>query len=86
MMNIQSQAYALQEENQKLKEMLKENDRMADISKLLVFENNAYFLEKEGGRKDGPFCSRCWDVHKRLVRLHIAEEFGYGFCPECNDK
>ncbi len=51
----------LYEENQALKAkfLTKEN---------LSFDGERYWITKEG-QKEGPFCSTCWDVDSKLVRM-----------------
>jgi regulator of replication initiation timing len=44
----------LSDENRSLKEKLA-------IKEALTFDGKAYWLEKDG-KKEGPFCSTCWDV------------------------
>ena len=49
----------LQKENIKLKKQLEAQDNY-------FFENNSYWHKDS---KDGPFCSRCFDKHKALIRI-----------------
>lgn len=67
----------LEEENRKLKEALK-------IKDFLEFENNVYWVIKEKGQKDGPFCASCYKGDQNLVRLTPT---GYNFykCPQCRN-
>jgi hypothetical protein len=36
----------------------------------LKHDGEHYWSEKDG-RQDGPFCSVCWDVDKKLVRMRV---------------
>jgi len=67
----------LEGENRKLKEALK-------IKDYLEFGNNAYWVIKEKGQKDGPFCARCHKGDQKLIRLTPT---GYNFykCPKCRN-
>jgi len=70
----------LEEENKELKEKLK-------IKENLIFENNVYWLKRENGNKDGPFCTRCWDKDNKLIRLYSSShEDLYGRCLECGNR
>ncbi|MEO0131295.1 MAG: hypothetical protein ABIK76_06355, partial [candidate division WOR-3 bacterium] len=40
---------------------------------------------KENGEKDGPFCTRCWDKNKDLIRMHPCGNPAYSECPECKN-
>lgn len=64
MADLRDQILELREENQKLKEKLLEKNKNN-----LIFENGAYFEIKEDGRKEGPFCSVCWEKDKKMIRL-----------------
>ena len=75
----QKKIHELEEENITLKEQLK-------IKENLKYENNAYWIEREGGQKDGPFCPRCWDKNKELIRLNPCGNPAYCDCPECKNR
>ena len=77
----------LKEENYELKKKL---DKLAEESKVqskLIHENNHYFVRSEK-EKDGPFCTKCWDVDHKLVRLHVGNKnngIQYFTCPNCKN-
>lgn len=76
MLEMQSQINELTNENKHLREEL-------DTKASLVFEASAYWAIN-GDLKDGPFCSRCWDVEKNTVRLKpVAHNKSFSTCPEC---
>ena len=70
MMAIQSDAWELQQENQKLKERIRELERKREIDSELDFQGNKYWSMPEGGEREGPYCSPCWDDKGKLIRLH----------------
>ncbi|MEI6673174.1 MAG: hypothetical protein WCL02_07905 [bacterium] len=43
----------------------------------ITFKNNFYYVDDIG-----PYCSRCWDVNKKLVRAHHIND-NHAKCPEC---
>lgn len=69
-----SETEKLKEDNIKLKERLK-------ISGEYTFRNSSYWNKENN---DGPFCTRCFDKHKDLIRI-IPMSIGNNFatCPEC---
>lgn len=75
LLEMQKKIQGFEKENAELKEKLK-------IKENLIHENHAYWINNEG-KKDGPFCSRCWDVDKNLVRLHPGYNPAYYHCPNC---
>jgi hypothetical protein len=68
-LDLQSDALKMVEENGKLKEEIKELEKAFQIKDQLIFENNHYYVLKDDS-KDGPYCTYCWDKDRKLVRLH----------------
>lgn len=68
----------LTEENRILKQQLSARDAM-------FYENNAYWSKPNDDKSDGPFCSRCWDVDGKTVRLKPGiNNPAFSSCPGCN--
>ena len=67
----------LEAENKKLKEEIA-------IREDLEYSDNCYWMQK-GEKKDGPFCSRCWDKEKLLIRMHPMGNKAYSRCPSCDN-
>lgn len=65
-------AIDLMSENADLKERIKGLEMQKVTDDKLEFNNNAYWIKREDGTIDGPYCSKCWDVDKKLVRLHVT--------------
>lgn len=81
LLNLTEKAMELQDENIRLKkeiEQLKEND---EIRKKLIFENNMYYLI-DSDKKEGPYCSTCWDYEEKLIRIH-KNAYDMLICPVC---
>ena len=76
---MQNRIIELDTKNKDLKEKLK-------IKREIFFENNAYWLKKEGGSKEGPFCSGCWDKNKEVIRMiQLREGMDMWVCPVCKN-
>ena len=76
MLEMQSSIADLTEENKNLK-------RRLELEVSLQFENNAYW-SVTSNQKDGPFCSRCWDVDNKTVRLKPGvSNQSFSTCPGC---
>jgi hypothetical protein len=73
-MKLREAAIALQEENLRLREENKKLREEKEIATNLEFEGEIYWLRKDGQRT-GPFCSPCYDEHKRLSRLHDGHNY-----------
>lgn len=76
LLDQQKRLFELEEENKNLKEKLK-------IKGSLIPEGNFYWLI-EDEKKDGPFCTKCWDSDGKLLRLHGQGPSGGLKCPNCN--
>ncbi|EKD24131.1 MAG: hypothetical protein ACD_81C00100G0007 [uncultured bacterium] len=74
LLDQQKHIYDLEIENRALKELLKVRDS-------LEFRNGAYW--KIGEKEEGPFCSRCWDVNSKTVRMRPGANRAFHGCPEC---
>lgn len=78
LLEMQNRIASLDKENKELKEKL-------EIKDSLIFENNAYWLEKDD-KKDGPFCSCCWDNDRKPIRMQPCGNPAYFDCPKCKNK
>jgi Zn finger protein HypA/HybF involved in hydrogenase expression len=78
LIEMQNKIFILETENKDLKESLK-------IQKSLTFENNAYWINLDG-KKDGPYCSCCWDDDKKTIRMQPCGSPAYYNCPKCENK
>lgn len=78
LLELQNQLLFLEAENKQLKEKLQ-------IKESLIFENNAYWIEKGDG-KEGPYCSCCWDNDEKTIRMQPAPDPAYFDCPKCKNK
>lgn len=75
MLEMQKRITDLESENTSLKDKL-------GLQENLVYENNAYWIL--GERKDGPFCSRCWEADKKTVHMKAGvNNSSFATCPNC---
>lgn len=76
----------LKEENHELKKKIEQLEEVKELSSKLLHEDNHYFIV-DGDKKDGPYCTKCWDANRKLIRLHKGD-FNYGEqyyrCPNCD--
>jgi hypothetical protein len=75
----------LQEENTALKQQVRALQEQHQIQGALTYRAPAYYHQTERGKEDGPYCQRCWDVDRRLVRVKILDTHGglQPICPQC---
>jgi len=81
-LDVQEQLLDMQKKISDLEVEIKELKEKLRIKENLIYENNAYWINKEG-KKDGPFCSRCWDKDKVLIRMHTCSNPAARICPVC---
>ena len=65
-------------EIQRLEEQLKKKGN-------ILWEIPYYFLLKDNGEKDGPYCQKCYDSDKKLIRLQSFGAKGEWKCNECRN-
>jgi hypothetical protein len=78
LLEMQKRISDLESDNKSLKEKL-------EIKDSLIFDRNAYWIEKNS-KKDGPFCSCCWDDNRKTVRMQPCGNPAFYSCPKCTNK
>jgi hypothetical protein len=78
LLEIQKKNFDLETENRSLKDKL-------ETKNSLVFERNSYWTQN-GDVKDGPFCTCCWDDHRKTIRMQPCGNPAYYNCPKCENK
>ena len=81
--DLRDEIFELKEDNLKLKEKIKALDEEKKINEKMVFESPFYWL-KDGENKDGPYCQKCYDDKKQLIRLQDNKN-GYWECLNCKN-
>lgn len=82
-LRLQHTAELLAIRNNEYQKEIERLKKRLSLEETLVFEQGVYYSETSG-RKNGPFCSRCWDVDHVIVRLKL-EKSGWANCPECRN-
>jgi hypothetical protein len=80
---LQTRVMEVEEENRALREQLREKTSQEDLSSKLQFRDNAYYIAEPGKPPDGPYCMRCWDADRKLIRERAGATPGRHFCPHC---
>ena len=65
-------------------EEIKRLQAQINLKEHLIWEEPYYFVLTENGNKDGPYCQKCNDSDKKLIRLQSPNKNGYWKCNECN--
>ncbi len=82
-LDLQGNIIGLVEENNRLRNEVESLKVKLQIKESLKFERNSYWSKKSDGTQDGPFCSKCWDTEKLLVRMLPIANPAYCDCPNC---
>jgi hypothetical protein len=79
--DLRDEIFELKEDNLKLKEKIKSLEEEKKINEKMIFELPFYWL-KDGEKKDGPYCQKCYDDNKKLIRLQDLKN-GFWACLVC---
>ena len=75
--DLRDEIFELKEDNLKLKEKIKALEEEKKISEKMEYESPFYWL-KDGENKDGPYCQKCYDDKKQLIRLQDLKNGCWG--------
>lgn len=81
-MQLREEAVALQGENVELKTRIKELEEALAVQESLEFDGRVYWQVTKG-KKTGPFCQRCYDFNKQLIRLQAQSTYIGDQVEEC---
>ncbi len=88
---LREEIISLREEKTALIDKIRNLEEQLKIKDQLYWDGTVYWLEKDDStEKEGPFCQRCYDVTRKLVRLqkeHAMYEGNhwYWHCLECRN-
>ena len=80
---LQADIMKMMDENRELKEHVRTLEEKLHVKQNLIFRGNHYWLPKEDGSEDGPFCSACQDGDHKLVRMTEGATRGSYYCRVC---
>jgi len=85
---LREEAINLQSENTKLKERIKDLEDQLNIRENLIFDGSVYWFGTSDINRDGPYCQKCYDIDKNLVRLQRIEFKGRATfrCLQCKSR
>ncbi|MGM7723740.1 hypothetical protein [Metabacillus sp. Hm71] len=78
LLDVQAEAMDLMEKYNNLKEENKLLKEQLETAGKMTYKDKMYFREDD---KD-PYCSKCWDVDRKLVRMHGDTPYWFQ-CPSC---
>lgn len=78
-LDLKEKLMELREENIQLKEQLSKKN---GHNMKFFTEDNCYYDVKDDAKKEGPFCSNCYDAKELYVQMHRVDKGCY-CCPNC---
>ena len=86
-MELREYIIALKEENIELRDKISKLESTENVKQNLEFRDGRYYLKKEEGVEEGPYCQRCWDADEKLIRLQIDPAYSHNnwLCFECKN-
>lgn len=82
-MELREAAVELQDEVHDLREKIKQVEEELRIKGQIRWKSPYNFLDAEDG-EEGPYCQRCYDVERKLVRLLELHAKGFWTCHSCD--
>ncbi len=79
---VSTSLFELQNENQSLKQTIANLKNLQIIRENLIFKSNSYWKKEADSTISGPYCSTCFDVKEKLIRL-IQISVGCYQCKNC---
>ena len=77
-LDLQGEVLKVVEENASLRKQVADLSEKMRISGELRFDRDVYWVDDAG-----PYCTRCWDTTKQLVRLLKCGNPAFSQCPTC---
>lgn len=69
--SLREEILEIREENLQLREAVSGLETRTKIAAELIRDGNAYYIEKEGEARLGPYCMACWDYDSKLVNMSV---------------
>jgi len=71
LVSLREEILSLREDNLQLREAVTQLESSSVIAAEIKRDGNAYYIEKEGQVRKGPFCMACWDYDSKLVNMTV---------------
>lgn len=78
---IREELLRVQEENYALKDKIKQLEEKIEEKGKIIYEKPSYWAV-DGENKDGPFCQKCYDADRKLIRLQGGKRDVWS-CHQC---
>ena len=82
--DVQVECAKLAEENARLRQELIDLRERERIREEMQYADNVYWRPSGKGKREGPFCPKCFDGENKTARMSEHLEDSYWRCPVCN--
>ena len=82
---LQTDAMGVMEENRTLKDKARALEDALELKGKMQFDKDAYWMGEGRTEKEGPYCSRCFDMDRKPVRM-LQRYNDYFACTQCETK
>lgn len=80
--DLRDEIFSLREENLQQKEEINKLNNLLNVKQKVFYAAPYYWATIDGGKKAGPFCQKCYDTDKSLIRLQDCKR-GVWKCLSC---
>jgi len=80
--DLEEKMFDLQQENQTLKDNIKELQKEKNTENDIVRHKDSYLTLKQD-KQQIKYCTHCWDKEKKLIQLLDDSAAGKFHCPQC---
>lgn len=84
LLDLQSKALELQEENAKLKLQLADRSRIETL-RARIIRHDQPFITLQGDEEHMLYCAHCWDSKEKLIQLNTEPSSAEFICPSCKN-
>ena len=84
LLDLQSKALELQEENAKLKLQLADRSRIETL-RARIIRHDQPFITLQGDEKHIFYCAQCWDSQEKLIQVNTEPRPAEFTCPSCKN-
>ena len=74
LMTLREEALEMQEENLTLRTRVKDLEEKVRLREELAFDGELYWMQNPDGKREGPFCQKCYDSGGKLIRLQKGQD------------
>jgi hypothetical protein len=69
LMKMREEALSLQEQNVELRQRVAELEAERRVEESVVYDGALYWKDDDEGVRQGPYCQKCYDADRKLIRL-----------------